>query len=574
MCVAGTPRADGTTCNDGNATTRYDICESGTCRGYACGMDSHCSDGAACNGTERCSNRTCVAGTPMVCDDGNRCNGSETCSGSTCMTGTPMTCPTQDGPCFDAFCDPAQGCRVSIHPDGTTCTTATTNLSGMCASGVCVAETTEPLPEEPRDPRPSDEGAPTTCEMAYGVPTDVHQALTSDPETSRKLVWSAPLHPMGSLLEYRADFVESWTTLRAFPESSTGCDAVWSVTLTGLKPRTRYYYRVSGAAPEGRVWTEILSLRTNSVSKRDRFKFAFFASNGLDATAQSTSAAEVVTQIKKGGFPLVLGGGGYALSNEAMASGVVSDADAAIAAWKEQARPVTGNSIFVPVLGDTEIESATHQERAADYAEFMSGMDASAPSGSYAFDYSGVHFVGLTAPNLTAIHPGNSAGAAQLAWLDANLAAARAAGARWLVVYLHADVFSSERNDPNAGPVRTALGAILQRHGVSLVLSGEGNSYERTHALSGNLANPTVATLAVEEVVTATDGVVFARAGSGGRTAFGSWASASPPRWSALRDNTRAVFLSVMASDKALVLKAFGLDANGKRSAVDQITIR
>jgi hypothetical protein len=318
----------------------------------------------------------------------------------------------------------------------------------------------------------------------------------------------------------------------------------------------------------------MMSLRTNSVSRRDKFKFAFFASNGLDATAQSTQATEVVKQIKKGGFPLVLGGGGYALSNEAMAAGVVSDADAAVAAWKEQARPVTGNSIFAPVLGDTEIESSTHSERAADYAEFMSGMDASAPSGSYAFDYSGVHFVGLAAPTLTAIHPGNSAGAAQLAWLDANLGSARAGGARWLVVYLHADVFSSERNDPNAGAVRTALGNILLRHGVNLVLSGEGNSYERTYGLRGNLANPTIAGLAVTEVVTATDGVVFARAGSGGRTVFGNWLSATPPRWSALRDNTRAVFLSVQASDKALVLKAFGLDMNGKRTAVDQITIR
>jgi hypothetical protein len=550
------------------------VCESGTCRGYACGTDAHCSDGQGCNGVERCSNRTCVAGTPMVCSDGNRCNGTETCSGSACVAGTPMTCPTQDGPCFDAFCDPAQGCRVTVHPDGTSCTTATTSLAGMCASGVCVATTTEPPPaEDPRDPRPSDDGMPSTCELAYGEPTDIHQALTSSPETSRKIVWSAPLHPMGSLLEYRPDSVESWTTLRAFPESSVGCDATWSVTLTGLKARTRYYYRVSGASAEGRVWSNTMSLRTNSVSNRDRFKFAFFASNGLDATVQSTQAAEVVQHIKKGGFPVVLGGGGYALSNEAMASGVVRDADAAIAAWKEQARPVTGNSIFVPVLGDTEVESPTHAERAADYAEFTGGMASTAASGSYAFDYSGVHFVGLRAPNLTAIHPGNSAGAAQLAWLDANLAGARAAGARWLVVYLHADVFSSERTDPNAGPVRTALGNILQRHGVNLVLSGEGNSYERTRALSGNLANPRPAALS-DEVTTSTDGVVFVRAGSGGRTAFGSWASATAPQWSAFRDNTHAVFLSMNAGEKSLTVRAYGLDLAGTRSLVDELVIR
>ena len=573
MCVAGAPKVDGTTCNDGNTSTKYDICESGTCRGYACGSDANCSDGEACNGAERCVNRTCVAGTPMVCGDGNMCNGTETCSNSTCQPGTAMACPTQDGPCFDAFCDPATGCGVSVHPDGSACTTTTTNLAGMCASGVCVADATAPPVDQTRDPRATDSGTPTTCEMAFGAPTDIHQALTSSPETSRKLVWSAPLHPMGSVLEYRADYVDTWTTLRAFPESSNGCDATWSVTLTGLKTRTRYYYRVSGASADGRVWSETLSLRTSSVSIRDRFKFAFFASNGVDGTMQSPQADEVVTQIKKGGFPLVLGGGGYALSNEAIAAGIVPDATTAVATWKEQARPVTGNSIFVPVLGDTEIESATHAERAADYAEFMSGTTATAASGSYSFDYSGVHFVGLAAPNLLAIHPGNTAGAAQLAWLDANLAAARAKGTRWIVVYLHTDVFTSERNDPNQGPVRTALGNILQRYGVSLVLSGEGDSYERTRALRGNLANPTIGALS-DRVTTATDGVVFMRAGSGGRTAFGQWLSARAPTWSAFRDNTSAVFLSIVAGDRNLVITATGLDATGLRVAVDQLEIR
>ena len=64
---------------------------------------------------------------------------------------------------------------------------------------------------------------------------------------------------------------------------------------------------------------------------------------------------------------------------------------------------------------------------------------------------------------------------------------------------------------------------------MNLVLSGEGNSYERTRALRGNLATPTLGPVADMDVTTATDGVVFVRAGSGGRTAFGSWLSAAQP---------------------------------------------
>ncbi len=58
-CVDGAPRADGTTCNDAKASTLYDICEAGTCRGYACGSDAQCSDLEGCNGVERCLNRAC-----------------------------------------------------------------------------------------------------------------------------------------------------------------------------------------------------------------------------------------------------------------------------------------------------------------------------------------------------------------------------------------------------------------------------------------------------------------------------------------------------------------------------------
>jgi hypothetical protein len=147
MCQpGGAARADDTTCDDGNAATAYDVCRSGMCRGFACGSDSQCSDGQACNGAERCVNNACVAGTPMTCDDGDRCNGAETCVGSSCVAGSALQCPTEDGPCFDAFCDPALGCRVQLHPDGESCTTTTSGTSGQCAAGVCTvpAPTTDP----------------------------------------------------------------------------------------------------------------------------------------------------------------------------------------------------------------------------------------------------------------------------------------------------------------------------------------------------------------------------------------------------------------------------------------------
>jgi hypothetical protein len=403
--------------------------------------------------------------------------------------------------------------------------------------GVCVAHPPPPDPNPAlggRDPRPS-VSPNTTCSTAFAQATDVHQELSSDSETDRTLVWSTSYNPMGSVLQYKAS-TGDWKSLRAVSKSHNGCDAVYTVTLSNLKSGAQYNYRVSGSSPQGRVWSDVYTLKAGPVSDRGKFKFAFFGGNGVQGSAQSTQAGRVLQQIKRGTYPLVLGGGGYALSNEAIASGTAANTAQAVDMWKSQASVVTGNSIFAPVLGDTEVDSFAHGERAADYAEYMlMAGTAQTPYGSYSYDFGPTHFLAVNAPTIGTIHPSTSAGAAHLAWIDADLAAAKAAGARWIVVYMHADLFSSEKSDASVASVRTALGAILQKNGVNVVLSGEGNSYERTRALSGNLAIPRVGPGADMDVTTATDGVVFVRAGAGGRTAFGSWLAARSA-WSAVRD--------------------------------------
>jgi len=157
QCRAGSaPLPDETACNDGNAATPYDVCRSGACRGFACGSDAQCSDGQACNGVETCVNNACVAGTPMVCDDGNVCNGNESCVGSACVAGTPLACSTDQGPCFDSFCDATAGCTVQTHPDGSACQTSMSGTSGTCSAGVCIAQSTSDPntpTTSPRSPR-------------------------------------------------------------------------------------------------------------------------------------------------------------------------------------------------------------------------------------------------------------------------------------------------------------------------------------------------------------------------------------------------------------------------------------
>jgi hypothetical protein len=584
-CVAGSsPLPDETTCSDGKAATKYDVCRSGVCRGFACGSDAQCSDGQACDGIERCVNNSCVAGTPMVCNDGNVCNGMETCVGSACVAGTAMQCPTDDGPCYDAFCDPTQGCKVTMHPDGETCTTQMSGASGQCAAGVCVATPVPPAspgpdPMPPTDPNgtrdPSQPVMPTqnACSGTFAAATDVHQELSSDSATDRTIVWSAPMHPMGSVLQYRNETEGIWRSLRAVPRKVSGCDATWSVTLANLSGAARYRYRVSGAAPTGRAFSDGFALQPGPATPHSKFKVAFMAGNGLQQSARSTQADAVLASIKKGHFPLVLGGGGYALSAEAIASGAATTTQQAIDMWKDQASAVTSNSVFAPVLGDTEVASSANQEAAADYAEYLTLTDANAANLSYSYDFGGTHFVALNAPTVGNIHPSTAAGAATLAWLDADLAAAHAAGARWIVIYMHVDLFSSEKNDASVQTVRNAMAPMLMKYGVSLVLSGEGNSFERTRPLRGSSLAPSNMAPAIPQVTTSTDGVVFVRSGSGGHTDFKTWLRVAQPAWSSVRDNTHAIYLQLVISDKQLEVTAYGLDDTGKRIVVDDVKL-
>ena len=73
---------------DGECDGETPFCANGTC--VACLENSHCDDGAPCNGEETCNaSNECENGTPVLCGDGDACNGVETCDDNTgeCVDG-------------------------------------------------------------------------------------------------------------------------------------------------------------------------------------------------------------------------------------------------------------------------------------------------------------------------------------------------------------------------------------------------------------------------------------------------------------------------------------------------------
>ncbi|MCA9517159.1 MAG: hypothetical protein KC635_19595, partial [Myxococcales bacterium] len=194
-CVA-TPRADGTSCDDGDLCTAGDRCVDGVCGGAAdacadladgchtatcdpatggCAVETlpdgaTCDDGDPCTTPGTCDGGTCVAAEvtchdlddvcvvgvcdaarggcvaapregAIACDDGDRCTTGDACSGGVCA-GEAVTCEGADA-CHDAACDGATGaCVVTTHADdsacddGDLCTEGDRCLAGLCAGVV------------------------------------------------------------------------------------------------------------------------------------------------------------------------------------------------------------------------------------------------------------------------------------------------------------------------------------------------------------------------------------------------------------------------------------------------------
>ena len=76
--------------------------------------------------------------TSTSCDDGDACTDDDHCDSGACVAGKPHSC-TDDNPCTDDACDAADGCtftnNVASCDDGDACTTADQCQNGACVGG-------------------------------------------------------------------------------------------------------------------------------------------------------------------------------------------------------------------------------------------------------------------------------------------------------------------------------------------------------------------------------------------------------------------------------------------------------
>jgi RHS repeat-associated protein len=136
------PAPNGTACNDGNACTQVDTCQVGACTGTSpvvCTASDQCHVAGTCNpSTGACSNPAATNGT--ACNDGNACTRSDSCQNGTCAGSNPVTCTASDQCHGVGTCNPASGaCSNPALANGTACSDGNAcTQTDSCQSGTCV----------------------------------------------------------------------------------------------------------------------------------------------------------------------------------------------------------------------------------------------------------------------------------------------------------------------------------------------------------------------------------------------------------------------------------------------------
>jgi len=140
--VCSNPNAsDGTTCNDANACTQVDACQTGVCTGTSpvvCSASDQCHLAGVCNtGTGVCSNPSVPNGT--ACIDGSSCTQTDTCQSGSCTGANPVVCTASDQCHVAGVCNPGTGtCSNPAAPDGTVCNDSNATTCGdVCTNLVC-----------------------------------------------------------------------------------------------------------------------------------------------------------------------------------------------------------------------------------------------------------------------------------------------------------------------------------------------------------------------------------------------------------------------------------------------------
>ncbi len=381
-------------------------------------------------------------------------------------------------------------------------------------------------------------------------PSAIHLAWVEDPSTTMTIVWHTASPEAPSVVEYRPAGTRPWRRA-AGAERLTGAPGkVHEATLRGLTPSTRYEYRFG---PD-----HTYTMRTAPAGSAP-FEAIFVADTGMIGREDGlgTGVEQVIAEIGQMDPLIVLLGGDYAYFNTDPRWGTL---DKTILAWFEQMKPIAVKAPMMPTYGNHEIFLREGYLFWAEHFPTPEGFDNRR---YYSFDIGDAHFVSILAANSERGPLARSA----IDWIDRDMAAARRAGKKWIIPFLHVAPFSDGSNHPSNEDLRRQLGPLFERHEVKVALSCHDQSYERTYPLRG-VPDHITPTSKTADCYTMNDGVSYLKVSPGGKLSninksFAAFKTHPPPYWTAFRDNTRHHFAKLTITPRELRVEIYGVKGDG-----------
>ncbi len=269
-------------------------------------------------------------------------------------------------------------------------------------------------------------------------------------------------------------------------EATDGATATGhAVTLTGLDPATRYFYKIVAGADSLTPGDDTLHTAPAGAAP---FRFVAFGDCGVADANQYAVAARADSLHPDLG--LVLGDVIYEAGEAANFT----------PRYFTPYRPVIRRSVWYPVVGNHDIATANGQPFVGAFHLPTNSKDGTEKY--YSFDYGNVHFA--------AVDGNQKFNGDMYDWLDADLAATTK---RWKFVYFHQPIYSDPGAHGDDPDLQFYLEPILVNHKVDLVFQGHNHYFSRSYPISNGVAVDTAQGSSYRDP----GGVIYIVAGGGGR---------------------------------------------------------
>lgn len=373
---------------------------------------------------------------------------------------------------------------------------------------------------------------------ATAAPDHLTLTWANDPGTTQTITWRTDPGTTEGQVQY-IEQTKALTWPRIVQTCSAGMDSlttnlgtmnIHSVTLTGLKPDTRYLFRVGS----DNGWSETHSFTTAPVDVR-RFKFLVFGdAQSVNYDVWRTTLHEAYRANRDAAFIANVGdlvdvGQDYSQWN----------------AWFDAAEGVIDGIPEMPVTGNHEYYGPERRRSMPVFFTAQFKLPGNGPDGLkgqvYSFDYGDVHFSMLDSQ----VYEGEQYVPGMLdrqkEWLQKDL---EKTNKKWKIVFFHRSPYNNKigRSDD---AVRAAFVPVLDKYHVQVVFTAHDHVYARTYPIQNGIVGRSSA-----------QGTVYVATGRSGSKTY---ADTEAKNWDEFfySPADEPNYITVEVADNSLTIKAF-----------------